>query len=42
MMRDDLDLEMSDKKKRGLPKKSWKKLVKEVRGKIGLKVEDAL
>ena len=42
MMRDDLGLEMSNKREQGLLKKSWKKLVKEVKEKIGLKMEDAL
>ena len=37
-----LNLEMSGKKKRGQPQKTWKKRVKEEREKIGLKKEDAL
>ena len=35
------DLEVSDKRKRGRPKKTWKKQVKEETEKTGLK-EDAL
>ena len=37
-----LDLEMSKKRKRGRPKKTWKRQVKEETEKIGLKKEDAL
>ena len=38
-----LDLEVSGKKKRGRPKKTWKKQVEEEEAeKIGLKKEDAL
>ena len=37
-----LDLEVSGKRKRGRPKKTWKKQVKEETEKIGLKKEDAL
>ena len=37
-----LDLEVSDKRKRGRPKKTWKKQVEEETEKIGLKKEDAL
>ena len=37
-----LDLEVSGKKKRGRPKKTWKKQVEEETEKIGLKKEDAL
>ena len=33
---------MSGKRKRGRPKKTWKKQVEEEREKIGLKKEDAL
>ena len=36
-----LDFEVSVKKKRGRPKKTWKKQVKEETEKIGLKKEDA-
>ena len=36
-----LDLEMSDKRKRGRPKKTWKKQVEETE-KISLKKEDVL
>ena len=35
-----LDLEVSGKRKRGQPKKTWKKQVKEETEKIGLKKED--
>ena len=37
-----LDLEVSGKRKRGRPKKIWKKQVEEETKKIGLKKEDAL
>ena len=37
-----LDFEMSGKRKRGRPKKTWKKQVEEETEKIGLKKEDAL
>ena len=37
-----LDLEVSGKRKRGRPKKTWKKQVEEETEKIGLKKEDAL
>ena len=37
-----LDLEVSEKRKRGRPKKTWKKQVEEETEKIGLKKEDAL
>ena len=37
-----LDLEVSGKRKRGRPKKAWKKQVKEETEKISLKKEDAL
>ena len=37
-----LDLEVSGKKKRGRPNKTWKKQVEEETEKIGLKKEDAL
>ena len=37
-----LNLEMSGKRKRGRPKKTWKKQVEEETEKIGLKKEDAL
>ena len=37
-----LNLEVSGKRKRGLPKKTWKKQVEEETEKIGLKKEDAL
>ena len=37
-----LDLEVSVKRKRGRPKKTWKKQVEEETEKIGLKKEDAL
>ena len=37
-----LDLEVSGKRKRGQPKKTWKKQVDEETEKIGLKKEDAL
>ena len=37
-----MDLEVSGKKKRGQPKKTWKKQVEEETEKIGLKKEDAL
>ena len=37
-----LNLEVSGKRKRGRPKKTWKKQVKEKTEKIGLKKEDAL
>ena len=37
-----LDLEVIDKRKRGLPKKTWKKQVEEETEKIGLKKKDAL
>ena len=37
-----LDLEVSEKKKRGRPKKTWKKQEEEETEKIGLKKEDAL
>ena len=49
MMRDDdsvlrvaLNFEESGKRKRGRPKKTWKKQVEEETEKIGLKKEDAL
>ena len=37
-----LDLEVSDKSKRGRPKKTYKKQVEEETEKIGLKKEDTL
>ena len=37
-----LDLEVSGKRKRGRPKKTWKKQVEEETEKIGLKKEDAV
>ena len=37
-----LDLEMSDKRKRGRPKKTWKKQVEEETEKISLKKKNAL
>ena len=37
-----LNLEVSGKRKRGRPKKIWKKKVEEETEKIGLKKEDAL
>ena len=37
-----LDLEVNGNRKRGRPKKTWKKQVKEKTEKIGLKKEDAL
>ena len=37
-----LDIEVSGKRKRGPPKKTWKKQVKEEPEKIGLKKEDVL
>ena len=37
-----LNLEVSGKRKRGRPKKTWKKQVEEETEKIGLKKEDAL
>ena len=37
-----LNLEMSGKRKRGQPKKTWKKQVEKETKKIGLKKEDAL
>ena len=37
-----LNLEVSSKRKRGRPKKTWKKQVEEETEKIGLKKEDAL
>ena len=37
-----LNLEVSGKRKRGRPKKTWKKQVKEETEKIGLKKKDAL
>ena len=37
-----LDLEVSGNRKRGRPKKTWKKQVEEETEKIGLKKEDAL
>ena len=37
-----LDLEVSSKRKRGRPKKTWRKQVEEETEKIGLKTEDAL
>ena len=37
-----LDLEVSGKRKRGRPKKTWKKQMEEETEKIGLKKEDAL
>ena len=36
-----LDLEVSGKRKRGRPKKTWKKQVEEETEKIGVKKEDA-
>ena len=37
-----LDFEMNGKRKRGRPKKTWKKQVEEESEKFGLKKEDAL
>ena len=37
-----LNLKVSSKRKRGRPKKTWKKQVEEETEKIGLKKEDAL
>ena len=37
-----LNLEVSGKRKRGRPKKTWRKQVEEETEKIGLKKEDAL
>ena len=37
-----LNLEVTGKRKRGRPKKTWKKQVEEEREKVGLKKEDAL
>ena len=37
-----LDLEVTGKRKRGRPKKTWKKQVEEETEKVGLKKEDAL
>ena len=37
-----LNFEVSDKRKRGRPKNTWKKQVQEETEKIGLKKEDAL
>ena len=37
-----MNLEVSGKRKRGRPKKTWKKQVEEETEKIGLKEEDAL
>ena len=37
-----LSLEVSGKKKRGRPKKTWKKQVEEETEKVGLKKQDAL
>ena len=42
VLRAALDLEVSGKKKRGRPKKAWKKQVEEETEKSGLKEEDAL
>ena len=42
VLRAALDLEVSGKRKRGRPKKTWKKQVEEETEKIGLKKEDAL
>ena len=42
VLRVDLDLEVSGKRKRGRLKKTWKKQLKEETERIGLKKEDAL
>ena len=42
VLRGALNLEVSGKRKRGRPKKTWKKQVEEEAEKIGLKKEDAL
>ena len=42
VLRVSLDLEVSGNRKRGRPKKIWKKQVEEETEKIGLKKEDAL
>ena len=42
VLRVPLDLEVSGKRKRGRPKKAWKKQVEEETEKIGLKKKDAL
>ena len=42
VLRVSLDLEVSGKRKRGQPKKTWKKQVEEETEKIGLKKEGAL
>ena len=42
LLRVALNLEVSGKRKRGRPKKTWKKQVEEETEKIGLKKEDAL
>ena len=42
VMRDALDFKVSGKRKRGQPKKTWKKQVEEETEKIGLKKENAL
>ena len=42
VLRGVLDFEVSGKRKRGRPKKTWKNRVEEETGKIGLKKEDAL
>ena len=42
VLRVTLNFEVSGKRKRGRPKKTWKKQVEEETEKIGLKKEDAL